>query len=74
MENSQILILCSSGFLFLCGCMFALARQLPDAKRISQDLREIKDALLGTMQKRGFISMLYDIVEDIKELKKKANP
>ena len=80
MADSEILELgrwalgvCVTGFFFLCGCIWWVSRQLPDAKKIAKDLGAIKDALLGTMDKQGFISKLYSIESDVEELKEKVH-
>ena len=72
MDNSLVLTICSSGFLFLCGCLFAVTKQLPDVKRMATDLCEIKQALLGTMEKKGFISKLHDTIDDVEDLKERV--
>lgn len=79
MENHDLLAkvvftsmtLSVSGFLFLCGCFWWLARQLPDVKKISTSLEEIKLALLGDLKTQGFISKLLDLERDITDLKRK---
>ena len=63
----------TTGFFFLIGGLWWVARQLPDAKRIAEDLTDIRNALLGTMQKEGYITKLSNLVREVEIIKKKVN-
>lgn len=63
--------ICATGFFFLVTCIWWIARQLPSAKKIADDIHEIKEALMGTMDKPGFIARLFDVIKDVKEIKDK---
>lgn len=65
--------LCTTGFFFLAGCIWWMARQLPEAKSIAKDLHDIKTSLLGTMDKPGIISVLTNVRRDVEDLKRRIN-
>lgn len=63
----------ATGFFFLAGAIWWVSRQLPDARKIAKDLGDIKDALIGTINKPGYISLLHDVKKDVDEMKEKIN-
>ena len=57
------------GFFFLMGCFWFIIRQLPNAKTIAEDLRQIKDAMIGTMHKPGYITVLHNVKKEVEDIR-----
>ena len=55
--------ICASGFFVLLTIVISTANSM------TKPVREIRDALVGTLQKKGLITKFYEIEEDVKEIK-----
>jgi len=59
--------ICASGFFFLAMWIRKVADKL-----LLAEIREIKEALVGTFDRPGIITLVYLHTEDIKEIKKRC--
>lgn len=60
MDLGHVLGISITGFLFLAGWMMTFQSKVSLIDIISKDVKEIKDALLGNMEKKGVITKVHD--------------
>lgn len=56
--------ICASGFFVLLSIVVGTAHNM------TKPVKEIRDALIGTLIKKGIITKIFEMEEDVKEIKK----
>jgi len=64
---------CMTGFFFLVGWIKSIESKTANIEIIQKDVKEIKEALLGTMDKKGVITKVHDQEIEIDSIKKICN-